>query len=71
MGLQQDSFRIQIKRLDFRLPRGKRKNLCGHKRPQPATLFIVLGREVKDAVDPSHCCCDINRFTNSHRLYMN
>lgn len=29
------------------------------------------GREVKDAVDPSHCCCDINRFTNSHRLYMN
>lgn len=47
MGLQQDSFRIQIKRLDFRLPRGKRKNLCGHKRPQPATLFIVLGRAGK------------------------
>ncbi len=40
-------FRIQIKRLDFRLPRGKRRNLCGHKRPQPATLFIVFGRAGK------------------------
>lgn len=36
---------------------GRRKNLCGHKRPLPVTLFIVLGRAggVKAAFDLSHC----------------
>lgn len=36
-------FRIQIKCLNFRPPRSKRRNLCGHKRPQLVTLFIVQG----------------------------
>lgn len=38
-------FRIQIKCLDFNPPPSKRRNLCGHKRPQPGTLFIVPGCE--------------------------
>lgn len=32
---------FHIKRLDFRLPPGLRRNLCGHNH---ASLFIVLGR---------------------------
>lgn len=51
-------FRIQIKRLDFRPPRGKGRNLCGHKRPQLRHIIYCAWRfsDVKEALDLGRCC---------------
>lgn len=61
-------FRIQIKRLDFRPPRGKRRNLCGHKRPQLRHIIYCAWRfsDVKEAFDLGRCCGEAGwQFTKS------
>lgn len=55
-------FRIQIKRLDFRPPRGKTRNLCGHKRPQACHILHCAwqGHDVKQGFD-LRCCRQVGK----------